>query len=152
MMSQDIEATIAYLMQPFQANIGGDIHGGEIMKLIDNAAGAVALRYSGGRVVTARVDEVQFIYPIKVGMHVTFKAKLAYVGNSSMEITVAAYAEDLTKGDGSHKAVTAFVTMVAMNDDGSLKKLEPLVIKDDEMRALHEEMEQRRAGRHRRRG
>jgi acyl-CoA hydrolase len=80
--------TMTQTMLPSQANYAGNVHGGEIMKLMDTAAGAAARRYARSNVVTARVDELQFLYPIFVGALVTCTATIAYVGSTSMEIVV----------------------------------------------------------------
>ena len=73
---------------PHQANVAGNIHGGEIIKLMDSTAYATARRYARTNVVTARVDEVEFHLPIFIGDLVICTAQVVYVGNSSMEIVV----------------------------------------------------------------
>jgi acyl-CoA hydrolase len=148
-MSQKLEAKISFLMQPSQANIGGAIHGGEVMKLMDHTAGVVALRYSKGRVVTARVDDVQFLCPVVIGAYITFTGRLVYVGSSSMEITVTAYVEDLLGDNPPKKALSAHVTMVALDKEGRPRKIEPLLVESDEMRKLWEDAKKRREGRNR---
>lgn len=86
---------ISEVMLPIQANVAGNIHGGEIMKLMDLAAYAVARRYAHTNVVTARVDELEFHLPIFIGDLVICTAQVAYAGKSSMEIAVTVEVEDL---------------------------------------------------------
>ena len=74
------------VMMPHHANPAGNVHGGEIMKVMDNAAYAVALKYAKGNCVTARVDELEFHLPIFVGALVTCTASIVYVGRTSMEV------------------------------------------------------------------
>jgi acyl-CoA hydrolase len=94
---------MSQLLLPSQANYAGNVHGGEIMKLMDNAAGVAARRYSRSNVVTARVDEMQFLQPILVDAFVICTATVAYVGTTSMEIFVTVDMED-TDSDEAPKA------------------------------------------------
>lgn len=105
-------------MLPEQANILGNVHGGEVMKMMDNTAGIVARRHSRSIVVTARVDELEFHEPIHIGNLVTCCGRLTFVGKSSMEIKVIVKVEDLTKEDEPKVALTAFFTMVALDENG----------------------------------
>ena len=79
---------MSQVMLPHQANVAGNVHGGEIMKFMDMAAAAVAMKFSKGNCVTARVDELLFHLPIFVGALVTCTASLEYVGRTSMEVLV----------------------------------------------------------------
>ena len=106
------------VMLPHQANVAGNVHGGEIMKLMDTAAGAVANKYSKSNCVTARVDELVFHLPIFVGALVTCTATVVYVGKTSIEIFVHVEAEDLVSNSGPQKALSAYFTMVAMGKNG----------------------------------
>jgi acyl-CoA hydrolase len=134
-------------MMPTEANYAGNVHGGEIMKLMDRAAGAAARRYSRSNVVTARVDELQFLYPIFVGAFVTCTATVAYVGNTSMEVIVTVDVEDLESEDPPIRALSAFFTMVALDKMGKPKKLPPLNPETEEEKRLFEEGRQRRLAR-----
>ncbi len=86
---------ISEVMMPSQANVAGNVHGGEIMKMMDSAAYAAARRYARSNVVTARVDELEFHLPILIGDLVVCTADIVFVGHSSMEIAVNVEVEDL---------------------------------------------------------
>jgi len=131
------------VMQPNQANPAGNVHGGEIMKLMDNAAGVVAQRHARANAVTARVDELVFHQPIFVGNLVTCHASLTYVGRSSMEVIVTVEVEDLYSEAPRKCALTAYFTMVALNAGGKPIPVSPLELSTDEDRRLFEEGRQR---------
>ena len=111
---------------PGQANPAGNIHGGEIMKLMDSTAYAAARRYARSNVVTARVDEVEFHLPIFIGDLVTCTGKVIFAGRSSMEVAVNVEVEDLESG-GRQKALTSFFTMVALDKKGRPTTIPELV-------------------------
>lgn len=137
------ETNLRTLMEPIHANIAGNVHGGELMKLMDNAAGVTAARHAGTNVVTARVDKLEFHSPVHIRNLVTFNAKLSYVGNSSMEVLVRVLVEDI-RNEGSTKiAATAFFTMVALDENGKPTAVPPLEITNDEERKLFEEGRER---------
>ncbi len=146
-MDKRTSITMSQTMMPTEANYAGNVHGGEIMKLMDRAAGAAARRYSRSNVVTARVDELQFLYPIFVGAFVTCTATVAYVGNTSMEVIVTVDVEDLESEDPPIRALSAFFTMVALDKMGKPKKLPPLNPETEEEKRLFEEGRQRRLAR-----
>ncbi len=135
--------SIGNLMQPEQANLAGNVHGGDIMKLMDNAAGIVAYKHAHTNVVTARVDQLEFHQPIHIGNLVTCKGRLSYVGNSSMEVQVTVYVEDLMKDEPAKKALTAFFTMVALDDGGNPQKVPALTIENPEEEKVFEEGKRR---------
>ena len=97
---------MSQVMLPHQANVAGNVHGGEIMKFMDMAAAAVAMKFSKGNCVTARVDELLFHLPIFVGALVTCTASLVYVGRTSMEVLVRVESEDLESHSGPEKALS----------------------------------------------
>lgn len=121
----DSEAVLAQILLPYQANASGNIHGGEIMKLMDSAAGVSAMKYSHRNVVTARVDELQFKRPVHVGDHIVCTAHVVYTGRTSMEVFVTVETENLITGS-VQIALTAFFTMVAVDDDGHSVPVEPI--------------------------
>ncbi|MHB8993411.1 MAG: acyl-CoA thioesterase, partial [Chloroflexota bacterium] len=82
-------------MLPTDANPSGNVHGGTIMKLVDNVGGVVAVRHCRRRIVTARIDEMSFLHPVYVGDLVTLKASMNGVGRTSMEVGVRVETEDL---------------------------------------------------------
>lgn len=122
----DRTITLAEMVLPYQANPAGNVHGGEIMKLMDSAAGVAAQKYAKTNVVTARVDELRFRCPVYVGNLVTCTAQVIYTGNSSMEIFVTVEAEDVAKEHDSKIALTSFFTMVSLDKNGIPQKVPSL--------------------------
>lgn len=130
-------------MQPEQANSVGRVHGGEIIKLMDNAAGIVAMRHARTTCVTARVDKLEFHLPINVGNLVTCIGQLTFVGKSSMEVLVTVFVEDLSKDEEAKIALTGFFTMVALGKSEAATTVPPLEITTDEERKFFEEGQHR---------
>mgnify|MGYP006139290485 FL=1 len=120
------QLSMTVLMTPDMANFSGNVHGGHILKLLDQVAYACASRYAGMYVVTLSVDRVLFRQPIRVGELVTFLASVNYTGNTSMEVGIKVVSEDIHKGIATHTN-SCFFTMVAMNEDGTPGKVPPLV-------------------------
>lgn len=110
--------TLAEVMLPAQANAWGTVHGGEIMKLMDTAAGCAAIRFAKMTVVTARVDELQFIEPVHISSYVTCMAEVVYTGRTSVEVFVTVDVEDLLGTQPKHRALSAYFTMVAVDSHG----------------------------------
>lgn len=118
---------MSILMTPDKANFSGNIHGGAILKHLDEIAYACASRYCGNYVVTLSVDKVLFKDPIHVGELVTFLACVNYTGKTSMEIGIKVIAEDIIKRTVKHTN-TCFFTMVALDKNGkptAVPQLEP---------------------------
>ena len=136
---------MSQVMLPHQANVAGNVHGGEIMKFMDTAAGAVAIKYSKSNCVTARVDELVFHLPIFVGALVTCTATVSYVGRTSMEIFVNVEVEDLESSSGPQKALSAYFTMVAMGRNGRPQPVPEFTPETEEEIRLYEEAKTRRA-------
>ena len=111
------QLTMTVLMTPDTANFSGNVHGGTILKLLDQVAYACASRYAGTYVVTLSVDQVTFRQPIHVGELVSFLASVNHTGNSSMEIGIKVIAEDLRTQVVRH-VNSCFFTMVAVDSDG----------------------------------
>src|SRR3990172_11278439 len=88
--------SISQLMNPTDANVTGNVHGGHIMKLVDEAGALACMKHSHQRVVTVAIDRMIFQQPIKIGDLVTVSAEVSYVGNTSMEAEVSVYAENPT--------------------------------------------------------
>ena len=107
----------AQMMIPQDANPAGNVHGGVVVKIIDEAAGVVAARHSRCNVVTASIDRMDFHHPIFVGDLLFFKASLNFVGRTSMEIGVRVEAENLMTGEVRH-AASAYLTYVAIDSQG----------------------------------
>ena len=105
------------LMTPDMANFSGNVHGGIVLKLLDQVAYACASRYAGKYVVTLSVDQVMFRQPIHVGEVVTFLASVNFVGRTSMEVGVKVIAENIQTQVVRH-ANSCFFTMVAVDESG----------------------------------
>jgi len=110
------QLTMTVLMTPDTANFAGNVHGGTILKLLDQVAYACASRYAGRYVVTLSVDQVMFRSPIQVGELVTFLASVNHTGTSSMEIGVKVMAENIRTQAMRH-VNSCFFTMVAVDDE-----------------------------------
>ncbi len=136
-------------MLPSDANPYGNVHGGEIMKLIDACAGAAATRHARSRVVTAFIDELSFLAPVYVGDLVTAKASVNHVGRTSMEVGVRVEAENLLTGNVVHVS-SAHLVFVSIDESGRPVDLPPLIAETDEERRRMTAAEERRALRLRR--
>lgn len=136
--------TMSAVMLPNQANPVGNVHGGEIVKMMDTAAGVVAKRHARTNIVTARVDELSFNNPIYVGNLVTCHAYLTFVGHSSMEVAVRVDVEDLNHEIPNTCALNAYFTMVSLNDEGKAVQVPPLELKNEEEKIRFEQGRQRR--------
>ncbi|HNR12781.1 MAG TPA: hotdog domain-containing protein [Thermodesulfobacteriota bacterium] len=108
---------MAHVMLPHHANPTGVVHGGELMKLMDNAAAVVAVRHSRCQVATASVDELRFVHPVQIGNVVIVKARMTFVSRAIMEVRVEVEAEDLASGK-KVPAVDAYFVMIALNAEG----------------------------------
>jgi uncharacterized protein (TIGR00369 family) len=120
-------------MQPAHANLVGNVHGGQIMKMIDDAAAVVAIRHARSNVVTASIDRLDFHAPVFVGNLVLLKASMNHVGRTSMEVGVRVEAEDLRSGSVRHTA-SAYLTFVALDSEGKPQATAPLVLETEEDR------------------
>jgi uncharacterized protein (TIGR00369 family) len=112
---EESSATLSLVMQPQDANPAGLVHGGVIMKQIDNTAGVVAVRHTKKICVTASIDRLDFHNPVQIGNLVTFKASINNVGKTSMEIGVRVETEDLLTGKVTHTG-SAYLTFVALGE------------------------------------
>jgi acyl-CoA hydrolase len=119
------QLSMTVLMTPDMANFSGNVHGGTILKFLDQVAYACASRYAGRYVVTLSVDQVMFRQPIHVGELVTFLASVNHTGTSSMEIGIKVVAEDIRSQVVRH-ANSCFFTMVAVDDAGKPVAVPPL--------------------------
>lgn len=128
------------------ANSTGFIHGGTVMKLCDEAAGLAAIRHSRRRVVTAAMDRMTFLHPIAVGELLTFSASVNAAWSTSMEVGVRVDAEDPLTGEVRHTN-TAYLTMVAVDDEGRPLRVPRLVIETPDEDRRRREAEHRRANR-----
>jgi acyl-CoA hydrolase len=126
--------TITTFVMPHMQNVLGDLFGGELMALVDQAAAVAAIRHAGGPAVTASIDRVDFRERIRVGSLVTCQATVDFVGNSSMDITVEVYAETVSTGERRHTH-TAHVVFVAIDEIGRPRRVPRLIPETDEERA-----------------
>ena len=134
--------TMTQIVLPYHANVAGNMHGGEVMKLMDSAAGVVAARHSLCNVVTASVTQLSFIEPIFVGDLVLCKAELTYTGNTSMEVYVKVDAEDLNRGITKH-VCEGYFFMVALDRNGRPTKIPPLLIETEEEQRCFDSAQER---------
>jgi acyl-CoA hydrolase len=134
----DSISIVTHWMGIGDANTAGNVHGGKIMHLCDEVAGIAAIRHCGMRVVTAGMDRMTFLEPVYVGQLVTFRAMVNAAWRTSVEVGVRVDAEDIRSGVVRHVS-TAYVTMVALGDDGRpcpVPALEPET--EDERRRARE--------------
>lgn len=115
-------------MTALDANLHGNIHGGVIMKLVDDAAGVVAARHSGGRAVTAAMDEMVFLVPVHIGDLVHAHAQVNWAGRTSMEIGVRVEAERWDEvGEALHTS-TAYLVYVGLDEQGKPRDVPPVLV------------------------
>ena len=119
------QLSMTVLMTPDTANFAGNVHGGMILRLLDQVAYACASRYAGRYVVTLSVDQVTFRQPIHVGELVTFLASVNYSGTSSMEVGIKVVAQHIRTQEVRH-VNSCYFTMVAVDDDGKPTPVPPL--------------------------
>jgi acyl-CoA hydrolase len=128
------------------ANSAGFVHGGMVMKTVDEAAAIAAIRHCGGRVVTAGMDRMTFTEPIHVGALLTCSATVNAAWRTSMEVGVRVEAEDPRSGARRHTS-TAYVTMVALDDNGRPTPVPGLICEGEDETRRQREAELRRANR-----
>ncbi len=133
---------LAQMMQPEHANNHGNVHGGWIMKLIDEAGALACMRHAGRRVVTVAVDQMMFRQPIRIGDLVTLNAEVSYAGRTSMEARIDVVAENPVTGDCVHTN-TAYCVYVALDDEHKPTVVPPLIPETEEQRLRMERAKQR---------
>jgi len=121
--------SIAQLMQPEHANNLGNVHGGWIMKLVDEAGALACMRHSQHRVVTVAMDQMTFRQPIRIGDLVILNAEVTYTGRTSMEVEVQVVAENPITGERTHTN-TAYLVYVALGEDGKPVPVPPLLVEN----------------------
>src|SRR5450756_197837 len=122
---------LAQIMMPEHANTQGNVHGGWIMKLVDEAGALAATRHSAHRTVTVAIDQMIFRHPIHIGDLVLFNAEVTYAGRTSMEVEVDVIAENPISGEQIHTNA-AYLVYVAIDDDGRPTQIPPLVAETPE--------------------
>lgn len=146
------QLSMTVLMTPDMANFSGNVHGGTLLKYLDEVAYACASRYAGRYVVTLSVDQVTFREPIHVGELVTFLASVNYTGRTSMEIGIKVVTENICERSVRHTN-SCFFTMVAVDESGKPTALPPRqpqtaeeqrrFVQAGQRRAIRQELEQR---------
>lgn len=134
--------TMTQVVLPYNANVAGNMHGGDVMKIMDTAAGVVASRHCLSNVVTASVTQLSFIEPIFVGDLVLCRAELQYTGRTSMEVLVRVQAEDMEKGIVKNVSEGYFF-MVALDRNGRPREIPPLLIENSDQQASFDEAARR---------
>ena len=142
----DSELALNQFMQPEHANNLGNVHGGVVMKLVDEAGGLCAARHARRPVVTVAVDSMMFLEPVHIGDLVTFSAHLTYVGRTSMEVEVCVEAEDIRTGQ-RRLTNQAYLVYVALGDDGRPTEVPSLILETKDERLRWEKGKQRQAER-----
>ncbi len=131
---QDTGIIMSHVMLPQDTNPAGNVHGGVVMKHIDNAAVAVAIRHTRSNAVTASIDRLDFHNPIFLGNILTLKASINLVGKTSMEVGVRAESENPYSGEVNHTA-SAYLTIVSLGENGRPKEIPPIILEtEDEIR------------------
>jgi uncharacterized protein (TIGR00369 family) len=134
--------SIAQLMQPEHANNLGNVHGGWIMKLVDEAGALACMRHAQRRVVTVAIDSMVFRQPIRIGDLIILNAEVTYTGRTSMEAEVQVQAENPITGERTHTN-TAYLVYVALDDDGNPVEVPQLKAETEDEKAKMERARER---------
>jgi uncharacterized protein (TIGR00369 family) len=134
--------SIAQLMYPEHANNLGNVHGGWIMKLVDEAGALACMRHAQRRVVTVAIDSMVFRQPIRIGDLIILNAEVTYAGRTSMEAEVQVQAENPVTGERIHTN-TAYLVYVALDDDGDPVPVPPLKAETEEEKQKMEQANER---------
>ena len=141
--SRPTELSMTVLMTPDMANFAGNVHGGALLRLLDQVAYTCASKYAQSYVVTLSVDRVLFREVVHVGELVTFDASINYVGRTSMEVGIRVTAEDIHTGAVRH-ANSSYFTMIAVDADGQPEAVPPLNLTSPTAQRRFEEARMRR--------
>ena len=140
--ASDSKVEMSQQMMPSDANPLGNVHGGHIMKLIDEAGGLAAMRHARRPVVTVEMDSIAFLSPVKVGHLLTLRASVNWVGRSSVEVGIRVEAENPVTGELTHTN-SAFAVFVALNDSARPTSVPPLILETEDDRRRWDEGEER---------
>ncbi len=138
--------TLSQLMHPEHANLLGNVHGGWIMKLVDEAGALACMRHAQKKVVTVAIDSMTFRQPIRIGDLIILTAEVTYTGRTSMEAEVRVVAENPVTGAQTHTN-TAYLVYVALDDEGRPTNVPALVTETDEEKARMAQAQKRQAHR-----
>ena len=139
--------TLSHIMTHSDTNLLGTVHGGVIMKLVDDAAGAVAGRHSGGPAVTASMDEMVFLEPVRVGDLVHVKAQVNWTGRTSMEVGVRVMAERWNESAPATQVGSAYLVFAAVDAAGRPRTVPPVLPETEKDRRRYQEAQIRRTHR-----
>ncbi|RCG15231.1 acyl-CoA thioesterase [Streptomyces diacarni] len=139
--------TLSHIMTAGDTNLYGTVHGGVIMKLADDAAGAVAGRHSGGPAVTATMDEMAFLSPVRVGDLVHVHAQCNWTGRTSMEIGVRVMAERWNESTPATQVGSAYLVFAAVDADGKPRAVPSVIPETDRDKRRFQEAQIRRTHR-----
>ncbi len=136
--ASDSQVTLSQQMMPSDANPLGNVHGGYIMKLVDEAGGLAAMRHARRPTVTVAMDSMSFLSPVSVGQLLTLRASVNWIGKSSIEVGIRVEAENPITGEITHTN-SAFAVFVALDDHGKPCTVPPLILETDEDRRRYQE-------------
>lgn len=139
--------TLSHIMTSHDTNLLGTVHGGVIMKLVDDAAGAVAGRHSGGPAVTASMDEMAFLEPVRVGDLLHVKAQVNWTGRSSMEVGVRVMAERWNESTPATQVGSAYLVFAAVDADGRPRRVPQVLPETEQDKRRNQEAQIRRTHR-----
>ena len=144
--ARNSRVTLSQLMHPEHANLLGNVHGGWIMKLVDEAGALACMRHAQKKVVTVAIDSMTFRQPIRIGDLIVLNAEVTYTGHTSMEAEVQVVAENPVTGERTHTN-TAYLVYVALDDDGHPTTVPALLTETDEEKQRMEQAKKRQAHR-----
>lgn len=136
--ASESKVVLTQMMGVTDANVLGNVHGGVIMKLCDEAGGTAAIKHARRPVVTVAVDSMSFHSPVHIGNLITVQAEVTWVGRTSLETRMIVTTEDILSGIVTHTN-TAYYVYVALDTGGGTTEVPPLICETDEERALYEE-------------
>jgi len=139
---RDSRITLSQLMHPEHANLLGNVHGGWIMKLVDEAGALACMRHAQCKVVTVAIDSMVFRQPIRIGDLIILNAEVSYTGRTSMEAEVQVQAENPLTGERTHTN-TAYLVYVALDDAGRPASVPPLQAETDDEKSRMEKAKAR---------
>lgn len=142
----DSRVEVTHLVMPFDANTLGTAFGGTVMQWTDLAAAMAAMRHARVPVVTASIDQLSFLAPIRIGQMAILHAQVNAVFGTSMEVGVEVQTEDPLTGE-RRKCCDAFLTFVSLGPDGQPTRAPPLRTDTDDERRREREARERRAAR-----
>lgn len=133
-----------YLVLPAYTNIYGNIFGGKLLEWIDVSGAISAYRHSQANVVTASMDDIHFLHPIRAGYVVAIESRVSFTGKTSMEVICKVYSEHPKSRERVHSNL-AYLTFVALDDNGKPTPVAPLLLETEEEKKEFEEARERRA-------